>query len=137
MQVPSSEGVLGSGNKLYLFLVTLLVLFIVLGGGTIFYITVQSGYDKQYLAIAVEQQLVSQRLAMYSLEAASGKGNAFKQLKHLRDTFEQLMTKLKNGDAATGLPAAPQALKNEVDQVALLYLMDVSRLSLSIRQPIL
>jgi twitching motility protein PilJ len=121
MQVPSLEGVLASGNKLYPFLVTLLVFFIVLGGGTIFYITVQSGYDKQYLAIAVEQQLVSQRLATYSLEAASGKGNAFKQLKHLRDTFELLMTKLKNGDSATGLPAAPQALKNEVDQVALLW----------------
>jgi twitching motility protein PilJ len=121
MQVPSSEGALGSGNKLYPFLVTLLVLFIVLGGSTIFYITVQSGYDKQYLAIAVEQQLVSQRLATYSLEAASGKDNAFKQLKHLRDTFEQLMTKLKNGDSATGLPAAPQALKNEVNQVSLLW----------------
>jgi twitching motility protein PilJ len=121
MQVPSSEGALGSGNKLYPYLVTLLVLFIVLGGYIIYYITEQSGYDKQYLAIAVEQQLLSQRLATYSLEAASGKDNAFKQLKHLRDTFEQLMTKLKNGDSATGLPAAPLALKNEVNQASLLW----------------
>ncbi len=119
MRSPSSASVFKSNNKLYLFLAFLLVLFIMLGGATIFYIKMQGNYDKQYLSIALEQQLLSQRLTTYSLEAVSGREEAFLQLKHLRDKFDQSMMKLSSGDSVTGLPPVSEALQAEVKQVEL------------------
>jgi twitching motility protein PilJ len=109
---------LGGGNQLIPFLTVLLLVFIVLGSGTAFYITVQNNHDKQYLSAVAEQQLLSQRLAAYAPEAASGEERALSALARLKGSFEAQMTKFLGGNAETGLPAAPKPLQNDVQRLA-------------------
>lgn len=117
MKGPGVVSAFMGGNKTIPFLAVLLVLSIVAAGGTMAYVTVHSNNDKQYLATAAEQQLLSQRLATYALEASSGKPAAFVQLKTLRAKFDSAMARLVQGDAHTDLPPAPEALQTDVKQV--------------------
>ncbi len=118
MKAPSVTSALGGGNKLIPFLTVLLLVFIVLGSGTAFYITVQNNHDKQYLSAVAEQQLLSQRLAAYAPEAASGVPAALSALARLKDSFEAQMNKFLAGDAEIGLPAAPEPLQGDVRRLA-------------------
>jgi twitching motility protein PilJ len=118
MKAPSVTSALGGGNKLIPFLTVLLLVFIVLGSGTAFYITVQNNHDKQYLSAVAEQQLLSQRLTAYAPEAASGEQTALSALARLKGSFEAQMTKFLGGNTETGLPAAPEPLQDDVQRLA-------------------
>ena len=63
-----------------------------------------AGYDKEYTGYASEQQVLSQRIAKYALEATSGNEEAFDQVVKYRDRFGQTLSYLRNGNVATGLP---------------------------------
>jgi len=106
------------GDRLTIFLVVVLVALIAVVGVAAVYITTQAKHASEYLSIASEQQLLSQRMATLSLEAASGRSGAFDQLRLERDTFDALHDKMNNGDPGAGLPAAPAEIRSQVNAVA-------------------
>ncbi|MDH4565796.1 chemotaxis protein [Pseudomonas sp. BN414] len=98
-------------------LFVVLIIAIVLLFANFAYLNTQANYDKEYISHAGELRVLSQRIAKNSTEAAAGKAEAFALLKDARNDFEQRWNFLVKGDASTGLPAAPVAVKGEVDTV--------------------
>lgn len=94
-----------------------LIVFIMLLFANFAYLNTQSNYDKQYIGHAGELRVLSQRIAKNATEAASGKLQAFKLLAEARNDFELRWGYLKKGDPATGLPAAPSGVHDELRNV--------------------
>ncbi|WP_312935702.1 methyl-accepting chemotaxis protein [Pseudomonas sp.] len=94
-----------------------LILSIILLFANFAYLNTQSTYDKQYIGHAGELRVLSQRIAKNATEAASGKALAFKLLADARNDFERRWGYLRHGDHATGLPAAPAAVREEMAAV--------------------
>ena len=69
-------------------------------------ISFYSGHDKQYISYAGELRVLSGQIAKNSSEAASGKAEAFAQLRLVRTEFGVLASYLTNGDEEQGLPKA-------------------------------
>jgi twitching motility protein PilJ len=111
----SPQGSRSSARIAALFVV--LILSIILLFANFAYLNTQANYDKQYIGHAGELRVLSQRIAKNATEAAAGKARAFRLLSEARNDFEQRWGYLKKGDAATGLPAAPPAVRNEMDAV--------------------
>ncbi|TDF85073.1 methyl-accepting chemotaxis protein [Pseudomonas sp. H9] len=111
----STPGSRSSARIAALFVV--LILSIILLFANFAYLNTQATYDKQYIGHAGELRVLSQRIAKNATEAAAGKARAFRLLSEARNDFEQRWGYLKKGDAATGLPAAPPAVRNEMDAV--------------------
>ncbi len=80
-------------------------------------VTSWEGQEAEYSLRASEQRVVSQEIATYSLEAASGVKQAFPQLRDARDKFARLMKELKLGDPAAGLPASPASMNDILDDM--------------------
>ncbi|HDP89305.1 MAG TPA: methyl-accepting chemotaxis protein, partial [Thioalkalivibrio sp.] len=118
MKAPAKDsGFKFGGGKSSVVLAVLLVVFL-LGTVALFAThTIKRGHANGYIATAAEQRLLSQRLATYSIEAASGKAQAFDELRQLRDEFDVLLRRLKEGDAAMGLPALPASLDPTLAEV--------------------
>lgn len=74
-------------------------------------VTTWERHEAEYSLRASEQRVVSQEIATNSLEAASGVRESFPRLKDAREYFARLMKELKDGDAASGLPASPQSMQ--------------------------
>ncbi len=120
MKAPSINGVFGVENKVYLILAALLLLFVVLGVVSVFYINTQSEYEKQYHAVVSEQLLLSQRLYIQAYEASSGKQGALTELKILRDRYEYLASTLVRGrESKAGLPQLPVFLQQDLNKTHL------------------
>ncbi|BAN46077.1 methyl-accepting chemotaxis protein [Metapseudomonas resinovorans] len=98
-------------------LFVVLIIAIVLLFANFAYLNTQANYDKEYISHAGELRVLSQRIAKNSSEAAAGKAEAFALLKDARNDFETRWNYLLKGDAATGLPPAPAAVKVEMDAV--------------------
>ena len=113
---PSQLKKLGT-NKSYVVTIALLVVSIVLMLATFAYVSRQSSYDKQYLALAGEQQVLSQRIAKYALEAASGDAEAFDALARYRNRFQEIMDVFYQGDPEAGLPPAPADVQATLEAV--------------------
>lgn len=111
----SPQGSRSSARIAALFVV--LILSIILLFANFAYLNTQANYDKQYIGHAGELRVLSQRIAKNATEAAAGKARAFRLLSEARNDFEQRWGYLKKGDAATGLPAAPVTVRNEMDAV--------------------
>jgi twitching motility protein PilJ len=94
-----------------------LIVFIMLLFANFAYLNTQSNYDKQYIGHAGELRVLSQRIAKNATEAASGKLQAFKLLAEARNDFDLRWGYLKKGDPATGLPAAPSGVHDELRNV--------------------
>lgn len=105
-------------NALIGVLFAVLVVAIILLFVNFIYTNTQSNYDKEYITHAGELRVLSQRIAKNSAEAAVGKGQAFALLKEARNDFETRWGYLHNGNPATQLPPAPQAVAAEMDAVA-------------------
>ena len=101
---------LGADRK-YLGIIVPLLVSIVVMAVSFGYVSVRSGYDRQYIALAGEQRVLSQRIATYSLEAASGKENAFTALTEYRNHFQRNLDLLQQGDA--NLPATDDPVAQE------------------------
>ena len=108
---------LGVISKPILFLGGLLFLSIAVMLISLFYAATQQSYQQQYLEIASEQKLLSQRLATFSLEAAAGKENAFVQLEKYRDNFDRTLSIFTTGNPQKQLPPLPAALGIPLNQV--------------------
>jgi len=74
-------------------------------------VTTWERHEAEYSLRASEQRVVSQEIATYSLEAASGNKQAFSQLRDSRERFERLLSEIRDGDAAAKLPPAPQSMR--------------------------
>ncbi|MFO2462066.1 methyl-accepting chemotaxis protein [Pseudomonas sp. 15FMM2] len=94
-----------------------LIIFIMLLFANFAYLNTQSNYDKQYIGHAGELRVLSQRIAKNATESAAGKAAAFKLLNEARNDFARRWGHLKKGDPATGLPAAPSAVRSEMRAV--------------------
>ena len=80
-------------------LVSIAIMFLVF-----WYMGRLAGFDKEYTGYAGEQQVLSQRIAKYTLEASSGSKEAFEQVTKYRDRFGQTLSYLRSGNVATDLP---------------------------------
>jgi twitching motility protein PilJ len=94
-----------------------LIIFIVLLFVNFAYLNTQSTYDKQYIGHAGELRVLSQRIAKNATEAAAGKPQAFKLLADARNDFDMRWGYLRKGDKNTGLPPAPQGVRDELQTV--------------------
>ncbi|MCV4284165.1 methyl-accepting chemotaxis protein [Pseudomonas capsici] len=111
----SLEGAQSRAQIILLFVA--LIVFIILLFANFTYLNTQSNYDKQYIGHAGELRVLSQRIAKNATEAAAGKAQAFKLLTDARNDFDLRWGYLKKGDPATGLPAAPSAVRDELRAV--------------------
>ena len=118
MKAPAKSGMKlgGAGGSKLVVLTVLLVVFLVGVVGFFAVHTIQSGHANEYVAIAAEQRLLSQRLATYAIESAGGKEQAFTELRQLRDEFDVALARLQQGDEA-GLPPMPATLAEQLAQV--------------------
>ncbi|TNC80329.1 MAG: chemotaxis protein [Oleiphilus sp.] len=64
----------------------------------------ESTYDIEYAGYASDLRVLSQEIAKNATEAASGKEEAFEQLKRSRDDFERKLNLIVHGNDETGLP---------------------------------
>ncbi len=98
-------------------LFVVLIVSIVLLFANFAYLNTQSNNDKDYLSHSGELRVLSQRIAKNATEAATGKAEAFALLKDARNDFEKRWGVLRNGDEASGLPPAPEAVQPEMAAV--------------------
>ncbi|MBI3345220.1 MAG: type IV pili methyl-accepting chemotaxis transducer N-terminal domain-containing protein [Gammaproteobacteria bacterium] len=106
---------LGRDRELVI-LIGALVTFIVLLALNFGYVGQQSNYDKEYISLAGELRVLSQRIAK-NAEAAVTRSEAFPQLKDARDQFAQIVSRLKGGNTLTGLPPTPDAAASQLGKV--------------------
>ncbi|MEJ2686693.1 MAG: methyl-accepting chemotaxis protein [Gammaproteobacteria bacterium] len=106
-----------ASNKRLIFLITLLLVSLAAMSGIFYYVAKQDQYDKGYIGYAGEQEVLSQRIAKYTLQAADGGKDAFKQVKAFRDRFSKTIDYLQNGNPDIGLPPAPQSMAPELKAV--------------------
>ncbi|MCD4866319.1 methyl-accepting chemotaxis protein [Pseudomonas sp. PLB05] len=92
-----------------------LIVAIVLLFANFAYLGTQTNYDNQYQGQATELRILSQQLAKSASEAATGKAEAFRDLRQARAEFERRLTILRSGDPQTGLPPSPAILGPRLD----------------------
>ena len=69
--------------------------------------SLHAGNNKLYTRIAVEQQIISQQIAVNALEASAGQDKAFDRLAENQNRYLASLDNYNNGDIARGLPALP------------------------------
>lgn len=106
---------LGRDRELVI-LIGALVTFIILLAFNFGYVGQQSNYDKEYISLAGELRVLSQRIAK-NAEVAVTRSEAFPQLKDARDQFAQIVSRLKGGNTLTGLPPTPDAATSQLGKV--------------------
>jgi len=92
-----------------------LIIFIIIMGVIFFMVGIQTKHDKEYIRLAGEQRVLSQRIAKYALEASTGNQEAFDQLKLYRDQFQKTVDILKNG--TEDLPATAEDMLPQFQRV--------------------
>ncbi|MCP5429208.1 MAG: type IV pili methyl-accepting chemotaxis transducer N-terminal domain-containing protein [Chromatiaceae bacterium] len=99
-----------AGNRAIPLLTALVLVTIVAAIAVFAYVSRTEGYVEQYLARVSEQQVLSQKVAKYALEASAGDQASFERLRVARDRFIVLLDELKTGAPDVGLPASPEAM---------------------------
>jgi twitching motility protein PilJ len=84
-------------------LVLVLVASIILAAVDFFLLTYNAGQDAKASALVTKIAVSSQQLAKVANDAAGGNIDAFKTLEATRNSLDDLLKKLKNGDASTGM----------------------------------
>ena len=106
-----------TGNKVLLVYAVGIVLSIVVMFLLFSYESIQARYSKAYGVIVNEQQVVSQQIATFALEASIGDSTAFVQLKRFQARFVSTLDRLSNGDVETDLPPLPDDLRGAYDNI--------------------
>jgi len=109
---------LGSNRK-FLAVILLLVLSVVLMALTFYKVADNAKHDKEYISLAGDQRVLSQQIAKYALSAAAGNRESFPVLQKYRDSFQQKLNYLKEGnpDPDMVLPASGDEVKEELRTV--------------------
>jgi len=84
-------------------LVALLVVSLIVAVVDFILLSINANQDAQASALVTRMQVLSQQLSRQSNDAAGGNLDAFASLKHTRDTIADLFSRLKQGDARTGM----------------------------------
>ncbi len=87
-------------------LIAVLLVFIILMAGAFALVAAQEQRTRTYVGLASEQQVLSQQVAKYALEAVGGSEQGFARLRRYRDRFESDLKRLRSGDVASGLPGS-------------------------------
>jgi twitching motility protein PilJ len=82
--------------------------------GVFWYVGVEADYDKEYIGYTGEQQVLSQQIARYALEASSGREHAFGQLAIYRDRFEEILANERNSNVASTAPPSSGSVEKEL-----------------------
>ena len=82
---------------------------------------IQSGKNKIYSAIAFEQQVISQQIAVDTQDAASGRVQAFERLADNRNRFLTTLKLFNNGDSSRDLPALPVEYSVELSRLTTIW----------------
>ena len=90
----------------YIILITGLVLSIAAMAATFVWVGHQDQANKNHLALATEQRLLSRSIVTQSFEASRGNEEAFTQLRQIKNRFDEILRIEKEGDPQTGLPAS-------------------------------
>jgi twitching motility protein PilJ len=99
-------------------LLTALVLFTVIAAIVAFAaLSRMERQGEQYLQRVSEQQVLSQKIAKYALEAAAGDQASFERLRIDRDRFIRLMDELKNGAPDVRLAGSPEPMAEPLRDV--------------------
>ena len=94
-----------------------LIVSIVLLFANFAYINTQSNYDTEYVSHSGELRVLSQRIAKNATEAAAGTPAAFGLLREARNDFLTRWGYLTDGNEASGVPSAPEAVQAEMAAV--------------------
>ncbi len=76
-----------------------------------FYVGTNADNDKEYINLAGEQRVLSQRIVKNAVESASANVAAFKLLRQTRDEFENNLNLLRDGNPESGTPASPEEVQ--------------------------
>ena len=98
-------------------LFVVLIVSIVMLFANFAYMNTQANYDTEYLGHAGELRVLSQRIAKDATESAAGKAEAFALLREARNDFQTRWANLTDGNAQTGLPAAPAEVQQQMAAV--------------------
>jgi len=101
------------GASIILSIVIMVVLFS--------YESILAKQGNTYSAIATQQQVLSQQIATFALDTASGTSAAFIQLKRHQSRFTETLKQLKNGDPTLDLPPVPDQLAAELSNIELFW----------------
>jgi len=113
-----SKGAAGAGGgKRVITILIFLLAFLLLSFLAFGYGAIKDRQDKEYITLAGEQEVLSQRLAKQALEAVGGKTEAFSQLGALRKRFSATVNAMRNGDDALGLPPLPKSMSKQLSEV--------------------
>ena len=110
MSTENQSHVKVGSHKRTMYLIAALLLSFSAMVGIFWYVGIQANHDKEYIGYTSEQQVLSQQIAKYALEASSGVGTAFDQLTHYRDRFNETLSNQRNGNVATSLPPSRDSI---------------------------
>jgi twitching motility protein PilJ len=114
MSTESKSRMTVGSQKRTMYLITALLLSLGAMVGVFWYVGIQADYDKEYIGYTSEQQVLSQQIAKYALEASSGVEPAFDQLARYRDRFKETLNHQSNGNVATGLPPSREDVADDL-----------------------
>ena len=80
-------------------------------------VLINEAHRTQYISLTDELRLLSQQMPPLAIEASSGNAEAFGGLEEKVDEFLLALKKLREGNAATGLPGSPADMQNQVNAV--------------------
>ena len=80
-------------------------------------VLINEAHRTQYISLTDELRLLSQQMPPLAIEASSGNAEAFGGLEEKVDEFLLALKKLREGNAATGLPGSPPDLQGQVSTV--------------------
>ncbi|MEO7200623.1 MAG: methyl-accepting chemotaxis protein [Dokdonella sp.] len=102
------------------FLIMLLVLAITFAAVDFIYLNIKNSQDRQASTLTTQIQVLSQALATYASEAASGNELAFRELEDTRNKIDGLIRNLNVGDERTGMPgyANEPGVEKELKELA-------------------
>ncbi|WPC04870.1 methyl-accepting chemotaxis protein [Pseudomonas benzenivorans] len=104
-------------STLILGLFIVLIVSIVLLFANFAYLNTQSNYDTEYISHSGELRVLSQRIAKNASESAAGTAEAFGLLREARNDFQARWGYLTDGNSASGVPAAPEAVQAQMAAV--------------------
>ncbi len=99
------------------FLVGGVVLSMFVTGSLLYVNTQRSETETRYIEQSSQLLMLSQRIAKEAREAVLGQPESFKTLKESRDRFAQIVTSLRDGNPALGIPASPREVQKQLADV--------------------
>jgi len=114
MSTKNQSHVKVGSHKRTMYLIAALLLSFSAMVGIFWYVGIEANNDKEYIGYTSEQQVLSQQIAKYALEASAGIESAFSQLTHYRDRFDVTLGNLRNGNVATGLPPSRESIEQDL-----------------------